>query len=195
MELETTLPGFLMRTAAAPALDEAALVSEHQQMVYRIAYSVLRNPHDAADAAQETFLRVFRAASRLAGIEDRKAWIARIAWNAALDAKRRGRNAAAHVSIDVPIEELARGVESLRHAGRNPEEIAAGAEMQRLLAQLIETLPANLREPLLLSTVGELEHREIATALEITEAAVRSRLFQARQRLKEKLENLWGTKS
>src|ERR1017187_8965495 len=99
MELETTLPGFLFRTVAKPALDDAALVSEHQQMVYRIAYSVLRNPHDAADAAQETFLRVFRTAAKLAGIEDRKAWIARIAWNAALDARRRGRNAAAHVSI------------------------------------------------------------------------------------------------
>ena len=191
MELETSLPGFLIRTAAKPAIDEAALVSEHQQMVYRIAYSVLRNTHDAADAAQETFLRVFRAAGKLAGISDRKAWIARIAWNAALDGKRRMRSTMA----DVPIEELARGVESLRHAGRNPEEIAAGAEMQRLLAQLIETLPESLRQPLLLSTLEELDHREIAAALEITEAAVRSRLFQARQRLKEKLENLWGTKS
>jgi RNA polymerase sigma factor (sigma-70 family) len=60
---------------------------------------------------------------------------------------------------------------------------------------LIETLPESLRQPLLLSTVEELDYREIAAALEITEAAVRSRLFQARQRLKEKLENLWGTKS
>lgn len=191
MELETTLPGFLTHSAARPALDETAIVTEHQQMVYRIAYSVLRNPQDAADAAQETFLRVFRTAGRLAEIEDRKAWIARIAWNASLDCKRRSRAAAA----TVPVEDLVRGVEALRHTGRDPEEIAAGTELQRLLAQLIETLPENLRQPLQLSTVEELEYREIAVALGITEAAVRSRLFQARQRLKEKLESLWSKKS
>jgi RNA polymerase sigma-70 factor (ECF subfamily) len=67
--------------------------------------------------------------------------------------------------------------------------------MQRLLTQLIETLPEKLRQPLQLSTVEELEHREIAAAMGITEAAVRARLFQARQQLKEKLERLLGAGS
>jgi RNA polymerase sigma-70 factor (ECF subfamily) len=189
MEMETTLPlGWFTRTATAMAAapDPDALAAEHRQMVYRIAYSVLRNHADASDAAQDAFLRVFRASDKLAVIEDRKAWIARIAWNAALDAKRKSRAAAGTISV----EDLARGVATLRDAGRSPEEIAAGSEMQRLLAQLIETLPDGLRQPLLLSTVEELEYREIAATLGIGEAAVRSRLFQARQRLKEKLENL-----
>jgi len=187
MEMETALPlGWLSRTATGPAPDPEALVEQHRRMIYRIAYGVLRNHADAADASQEVFLRVFRASEKLSGIADTKAWIARIAWNAALDAKRRSRAGVA----TVPVEDLARGVASLRHAGQSPEEIAAAGEMQRLLAQLIETLPENLRAPLVLSTVEELEYREIAETLGISEAAVRSRLFQARQRLKEKLENL-----
>ena len=188
MEMETTLPSFLGTAATLAPPDPAKLVAEHQQMVFRIAYSVLRNHADAADASQDVFLRLFRHASRLADVADRKAWIARIAWNAALDLKRKSRHAAAAV----PVEDLARGVQSLRATGRSPEEIASGGEMRRLLAQLIETLPENLRQPLQLSTVEELEYREIAETLGISEAAVRARLFQARQKLKDKLDRLLG---
>jgi RNA polymerase sigma-70 factor, ECF subfamily len=194
MELESTLtpPGIFATSTANPAgnvaLPATQLVAAHQQMVYRIAYSVLRNHSDAEDAAQETFLRVFRTTESQTQIVNLKAWIARIAWNAALDRKRRSRSAAA----EVPVEDLARGVETLRHQGRSPEEIAVNGQMQRLLAQLIESLPEKLRQPLQLSTVEDLEHREIAAAMGLTEAAVRARLFQARQKLKEKLERVLG---
>ena len=187
MELETTLPAPF---TIAPPIDQAALVAEHQRMVFRIAFSVLRNHHEAEEAAQECFLRLFRSAGKLAGVADAKAWIARIAWNAALDCKRRSRAGA-----EVPLEDLARGVDTLRSQGQSPEQIASGNQMQRLLAQLIAALPTNLQEVVQLSTVEELEHREIALALGITEAAVRSRLFNARQKLKEKLDRLLGERS
>jgi RNA polymerase sigma-70 factor (ECF subfamily) len=189
MELETTLPpGFFATSTAKVALQPAQIVADHQRMAYRIAFSVLRNHSDAEDAAQETFLRVFPAGHDLGGIADIKAWIARIAWNVALDRKRRLRSGI----TEVPAEDLVRGIDTLRHAGKSPEEIAVNGQMQRLLAQLIETLPEKLRQPLQLSTVEDLEHREIAAAMGLTEAAVRARLFQARQKLKEKLERLLG---
>ena len=50
-------------------------VREHARLVYRIAYSVLRNHHDAEDATQETFVRVLRHKSKLEGVKDRKAWL------------------------------------------------------------------------------------------------------------------------
>ncbi len=191
MELETTLPpGFLATSTAKDTVQPALVVAEQQRMVYRIAYSVLRNHSDAEDAAQETFLRVFRAGT-LEEIGDLKAWIARIAWHAALDRKRSLRSGVAEVAV----EDLARGVDELRHQGRSPEDIAVNGQMHRLLAQLIETLPEKLRQPLQLSTVEELEHREIAAAMGITEAAVRARLFQARQQLKEKLDRLLGARA
>src|SRR5215467_5220918 len=62
-----------------------ALVAEHSLMAFRIAYSILRNHHDAEDAVQECFLRVLKAARRMHRIRNPKTWVARIAWTAALD--------------------------------------------------------------------------------------------------------------
>ncbi len=183
MEPESALPLDLLKLARPVAVDLDALVREHKQMVYRIAFSVLRNHHDAEDAAQEAFLKVFRSARKLAGVADPKAWIARITWNAALDRRR---------SVAADVEPLAQGVRELLDRGRTAEEIAAGSEMGRLLEQFIRTLPPKLREALILSTVEELEHAQLAAALGINEAAVRSRLHQARKLLKEKLDRVLG---
>src|SRR5215471_19994482 len=66
-----------------------AAVREHAQLVFKICYAVVRNHHDAEDATQEVFLRVWRNAPRLEEIKDLRSWIARIAWNVAIDRKRR----------------------------------------------------------------------------------------------------------
>ena len=63
-------------------------VREQARLVYKIAYSVLRNHHDAEDVAQETFLRFLRQRKRWAEIHDRRAWLATVAWRVALDRKR-----------------------------------------------------------------------------------------------------------
>ena len=54
-------------------------VRQHAQMVYRIAYSILRNHHDAEDATQETFVRVLKARRKLSAVDDPRKWLARIA--------------------------------------------------------------------------------------------------------------------
>ncbi len=167
--------------------DFDALVEQHQRMVYRIAYGVLRNHHDAEDATQEAFLKAWRAAGKLPEVADRKAWMARIAWNAACDRVRQkpGRT-------DVSLDNLAGSIVERDRAGATAEQIAAGAEMQRLLEALIATLPPKLRDVIVLSTVEELEHEEIGRVLSLNAAAVRMRLFQARQILREKLGRLLG---
>ena len=65
-----------------------ATVREQARLVYKIAYSVLRNHHDAEDVAQETFLRFLRQRKRRVEIRDRRAWLASVAWRVALDRKR-----------------------------------------------------------------------------------------------------------
>lgn len=72
--------------------DLERIIGEHAQLVFRIAYSVLRNHHDAEDATQETFLRVLRFRSKLAAVKDSKAWLARIAWRVAIGRKRKSPN-------------------------------------------------------------------------------------------------------
>lgn len=158
-----------------------ALVREHSRLVYRIAYSVLRRHHDAEDAAQETFMRVLRYRSKLIEVRDAKTWLARIAWRVALDRSRLQR----HVQ-EVALENPERPVPEMASSDDSAEETVHGTEISATLEKLIAALPAKLREPLILSTVKEMSPREVAETLEINEAAVRSRVFRARQILKDK---------
>ena len=161
-----------------PQTQEDALelaVREHARLVYRIAYSVLRNHHDAEDATQETFLRVLRYQRKLAGIREPRTWLARIAWRTAVERTRRIRE----VMLDEAADVACRSVSA--------EQILLGSETSVLLENLISTLPSKLRDPLTLSTLDEMTPADIAVVLDIGEAAVRSRIFRARQALKQKL--------
>ncbi len=86
---EMVLKSTIAMEAAAPTVE--TLVAEHSRMVFRIAYSILRNHHDAEDAAQECFLRVWKHKVRLHEVSNAKTWLARIAWTTALDKRRSGR--------------------------------------------------------------------------------------------------------
>lgn len=167
-------------TSASEMLE--ALVSQHSRLVYRIAYAVLRSHHDAEDATQETFLRVLRYSAKLAAVENPKTWLARVAWRVAVDRNGK-RRAAQEVLYDDP-EDVEVEIASTDTAA--DDEIHS-SQLGAALANLIAALPRKLREPLVLSTIEEMTPREIAATLKISEAAVRSRIFRARQVLKEKL--------
>jgi RNA polymerase sigma factor (sigma-70 family) len=116
-------------------------------------------------------------------VDDPKAWLARIAWRVAVDrGKSQGR--ARETSLDDAEQPVPEVVSS---------EVAAdasvhGAQLEAALEKLIVALPEKLRQPLVLSTIEEMSPREIAATLGINEAAVRSRVFRARQILRERLE-------
>jgi RNA polymerase sigma-70 factor (ECF subfamily) len=164
--------------------DEAieGMVRQHSRLVYRIAYAVLRRHHDAEDATQETFLRVLRYSPKLATVEDPKTWLARIAWRVAVDrSKRSGRRQ--EIPLDLPEQQMREVVSS--HA--SADQTIQGTQVGSVLEKLIAALPEKLRAPLILSAIEEMSPWEIAATLSIKEAAVRSRVFRARQILKEKL--------
>ncbi len=157
-------------------------VRQHARLVYGIAYSVLQNHHDAEDATQETFLKVVRYGGKLARVDDQRNWVARIAWRVAIDRRRGLRIATADAGSDE--------IEMLRSSVAGADEVVLGTELGRLLQKVIHSLPEKLRKPLILSTVKEMSPADIAAVLGINEAAVRSRLFRARQAIKEKLSVL-----
>jgi RNA polymerase sigma-70 factor (ECF subfamily) len=158
------------------------LVRQHAQLVYRIAYAALRSHPDAEDATQETFLRVLRYSRKLASVEDPKTWLARIAWRVAVDrGKQRGRKR--EVALEDPANPLGEAASAESHA----DEAVQGVQIGALLQRLITALPEKLRESLVLSTIEEMSPREVAATLGINEAAVRSRVFRARQILREKM--------
>lgn len=183
--------------STATALSVETLVASHARMVFRIAYSVLRNHHDAEDAAQECFLRVVKHRERLHKIRNPKTWLARVAWTTALD-KRRAARATASLQDEALGEPMLRPhhaktaragdpMETLADPAPGADEQLAQKQMQRLLERLIAGLPDALRLPLELSTVQELNSTEIGEVLDIPEASVRTRLYRARAQLKEKL--------
>ena len=160
-----------------------ALVREHSRLVYRIAFAVLRRHHDAEDATQETFMRVLRYKSKLATVEDPKAWLARIAWRVAVDRSRlRGR------TREIPLDDPEKPIEEPASPDALADATVHGTQLGAALERMIAILPAKLREPLVLSTVEDMSPQEVAATLGINESAVRSRVFRARQILKEKLQ-------
>ncbi len=164
-----------------------ALVREHSRLVYRIAYAVLRRHHDAEDATQETFLRVVRYSSKLAEVEDPKTWLARIAWRVAVDrGKKYGRQR------EIALEDPEKPLPEIASSDATADDEMRGAQLSAALEKLIAALPGKLREPLILSTIEDMSPREVAATLGINEAAVRSRVFRARQILKEKLAGRGG---
>ena len=160
----------------------AALVSQYSGTLYRVAFSVLRNPADAEDAVQEAFLRVLRHRDTLGEVRDNRVWLIRIVWNIVLDRKRRSKT---RPETD-DVSELAR---VLPAKGLSAEEVTAAAQHHSRVLACVEQLPNKEREVLTLSAFEELSSVEIAEVLGITESSVRSRLFRARNRMAELLNH------
>lgn len=158
------------------------LVRQHSRLVYRIAYAVLRSHHDAEDATQETFVRVLRYSQKLARVENHKTWLARIAWRVAVDRNRQqGRKR------EIPLDDPEKPLPEVASSDARADDALHGAHVSDVLERMIAALPEKLRQPLILSTIEEMPPREVAATLGINEAAVRSRIFRARQILRERL--------
>jgi RNA polymerase sigma-70 factor (ECF subfamily) len=166
----------------------AALVEQYAGALYRVAFSVLRNPADAEDAVQETFLRVLRHRDTLGEVRDHRVWLIRIVWNIVLDRKRRAKT---RPETD-DVEDLAR---VLPAAGLSAEQAAAAAQHHAQVLTCVEQLPGKEREVLQLSAFEELSSVEIAAVLGITESSVRSRLFRARNLMAGLLDHARGAQA
>ena len=155
----------------------AALVQRQSRFVFRVAYAVLRNSHDSEDVVQETFLKIYRG-RRWNSITNEKAFLARTAWRLAVDRLKRHKDT---------------GVTDRPSSGDDPEQAVLSAEWSAAVHRLMDALPEELRQPLALSSIDELNSREIAEAMGIPEGTVRTRLMRARQTLKQKLAALMET--
>ena len=155
----------------------AALVERQSRFVFRVVYAILRNAHDSEDAVQETFLKLYRT-GKWEGMNDERAFLARTAWRIAVNKLPKSRPAA-------PDPELA-------SIALSPEDALIRDDWNAAIHRLVDALPEELRQPLALSTVEELNSREIARAMRIPEGTVRTRLMRARQILKQKLAILTG---
>jgi RNA polymerase sigma-70 factor (ECF subfamily) len=155
----------------------AGLVERQSRFVFRVAYALLRNVHDAEDAVQETFLKLYRSGAWQA-MEDEKAFLARAAWRVAVDRIPKRRQEQPDVNA--------------ASSDKNPEQAAIAADWNAIVARYVDALPEELRQPLALSTVEALNSRQISAVMGLPEGTVRTRLMRAREILKEKLARHGG---
>ncbi len=162
---------------ARPAVDLAALVETYSALLFRIANSVLRSRSEAEDVVQDVFLRVLQHRLSLSTVRDMRVWLVRIAWNLALDRKRRKRP-----------EQLDEAfAKSLASATMPADAVLEEAQRFRSVLREIERLPKAERHVLLLSAIEELDTAEIAAVLRRSESAVRALLSRARARLRDRI--------
>jgi RNA polymerase sigma-70 factor (ECF subfamily) len=156
------------------------LVKRYQRPIYNAAYRVLGKEEDAADVAQTVFLKV---AEHLRDYDSRHkffSWIYRIAMNEALTLLRRAGR-------DEPLDEDA---EFEGPAGQEPERRVAEAEAARHIQEVLSGLRPADRAVIALRHFSDCSYDEMAQILEIDVKTVKSRLFEARQRMRALLQHL-----
>jgi RNA polymerase sigma-70 factor (ECF subfamily) len=161
------------------------LMERHHRRIYRIALSYLRNPDDALDAVQETFVKAFQNASRWHADSAVAPWLSRIAINQAIDGYRRHRRRRATFE---PLEDD----HDARAAGPepSPERTLLGDEVGVRISSALRGLPERQRAVFVLRHYEELSLEEIARALDISLGTVKSSLHRAVHRMRERLEGL-----
>ena len=170
----------------------ARLVEAYSGFIYRLALKLLEDPQDAEDVLQETFLKAHRGLANFDGRSSLSTWLYRIATNEALMVIRRRKAPA--ISLEEPLEgDLAEQepLEILDWCCAPEAELMSG-EARRMLDEAVDALPATMRVVFILRDIEGLSTLETSQVLNLSEAAVKTRLSRARLRLREQLTSYFG---
>jgi RNA polymerase sigma factor (sigma-70 family) len=174
------------RTLESAARFERAVVP-HMDAAYNLARWLVRNPQDAEDIVQETFLRAYKFWSGFQG-GDSRAWLLKIVRNTSYTFLEKNRPASQSEEFDEKIHSEARTEAA-------PAALDAEASMirtveSRMLREALEELPVNFREILVLRELEELTYKQISEMLDVPIGTVMSSLARGRERLREILLRL-----
>lgn len=161
------------------AFDE--LMRAHQERVFGVCLRMLRDRDAALDAAQETFITVFRKADRFSGRSAFSTWLYRVAVNTCYDALRRQRRHQA--------EPLPETNDPADHQAVDPFD---SAELRPDVEAALMAIPEEFRAAVVLSDLEGLSLQMVAEALDVPVGTVKSRVFRGRKLLAERLGNLGG---
>jgi RNA polymerase sigma-70 factor (ECF subfamily) len=171
---------------AAQAGSSAAfeeLHSIYSRRLYQTIFSITRNPHDAEEALQDTFLRAYRSIKTFEGKSKVYSWLTRIAINSALMVLRK-RRVRSEVSFELQPEDGGETIAlEVKDSAPNPEELCILHQRQHRTLRAIHRLSPHLRVPIRMQLTRGWSIGEISRALNISEAAVKSRLYRARLQL------------
>jgi RNA polymerase sigma-70 factor (ECF subfamily) len=158
------------------------LVQAYERPVYNLTYRMLGDPAEAEDAAQEAF---FRAYSKLATYQPERKfvnWLLSIASHHCIDRLRR-KSRAPQLSLDGPLPP-----QWITSSAPRPDQVASKNEERDLVRKSLDTLPPDYRAAIVLRYWYNLSYREIASVMQTTESAIKSRLHRARRMLAQQLQ-------
>ena len=165
-----------------PSWDD--VVRDHGARVYRLAYRLTGNRHDAEDLTQEVFVRVFRSLERYTP-GTFEGWLHRITTNLFLDMVRRRAR--------IRMEALPEDYDRVPAADPDPEQIYHDARLDADLQAALESLPPEFRAAVVLCDIEGLSYEEIAATLDVKLGTVRSRIHRGRQAIRDHLATHRGT--
>ena len=152
----------------------AAVVEKYQKPLFNAAYRILGNPEDAADATQAAFLKAFEHLDSFDPKYKFFSWIYRIAVNESINQLKRNRK-------HEPLAETAAAV------GPGPHSSAEDGDLKRWIQDGLMALSVDYRTVIVLRHYSDFSYREISHILDIPEKTVKSRLYSARQSMKDRL--------
>jgi len=166
------------------------LMGRHSDRLFHYLIRCLQNEDDAADLAQETFVRVYQNRARFSARQKFATWLYAIASNLVRD-RYRWRARHPQVSIDVQNEAAGGSFrEAISEPQPSPSESLQARERAEAVRRAVAALPEELRVPLILAEYEERSHTEIGEILGCTPKAVEMRLYRARRQLRSSLAKL-----
>lgn len=164
-----------------------AIMRRHNRLLFRTARGILKSDAEAEDALQDAYLRAWHGLDRFRAEARLSTWLVRIVANEALGRLR--RRGAQVIPLEAAMQSTEPDLQDSLHddADRQPERQAMRAQMRRLMEARIDLLPDAFRSVFMLRAVEELSVEEVAQALQIPQATVRTRFFRARSLLREGL--------
>jgi RNA polymerase sigma-70 factor (ECF subfamily) len=170
----------------------ADLTMEYMGSLYSAALRMTRNPADAEDLVQETYLKAYRAFGSFREGTNLKAWLYRILTNTFINSYRARKRRPEQTDID-DVEDLylyrrLGGLEAV-NAGRSPEEEVLEHFTEAEVKDAVEALPEQFRIAVLLADVEGFSYKEIAEILDIPIGTVMSRLHRGRKALQKTLHD------
>ena len=184
---QTTDVELAARASNGDELAFECIMRRHNRLLFRTARSILKSDAETEDALQEAYLRAWRALAGFRADAKLSTWLVRIVINESLGRLR--RRGAQVIPLDTAMDLAEHQTEAWMEddPDQRPDRVAMRGEVRRLMEARIDTLPDAFRTVFMLRAVEELSVEEIALALEIPEATVRTRFFRARGLLREGL--------
>ena len=166
------------------------LMERHGERLFHYLVRLLQSENDAADAAQESFVRVYQHRSRFDTRQKFSTWLYAIASNIARD-RLRWRSRHPQVSLDAQLEESGRRVmDNLPDQNPSPRQTLEASERASAVRAAVAALPEDLRLPLVLAEYEGRAQAEIAAILDCSTKAVEMRIYRARKQLREQLRSV-----